>query len=280
MIAANQCFIAVLNLLIAQDILLEVLAFGGGHGHVADVICASRMCDHTGLVSFRTRSAGEGPGPSLAHPAHSCSPESPVLLSILIRGDVAFTFSFRVQMVPHMSIGWPELLLLTALIGQFFFVGLFTIAERRWPDGAYPQEAHLTTNMFIGGTSALTAFLFLQSTQDLIAEKLSIYDVVDFSAPVLPSVLTYVLCFLFIDFIYYALHRLSHHSPILWRLHKVHHSDDRMTASTGLVHHPLEALFIGVTAFSIYVIVNMPVGVILFYGAINSLHIEFVHSNM
>lgn len=183
-------------------------------------------------------------------------------------------------MVTHMFIGWPELLLLTALIGPFFFVGLFTIAERRWPDGAYPQEAHLTTNMFIGGASALTAFLFLQSTQDLIAEKLSIYDVVDFSAPVLPSIFSYVLCFLFIDFIYYALHRLSHHIPILWRLHKVHHSDDRMTASTGLVHHPLEALFIGVTAFSIYVIVNMPVGVILFYGAINSLHVAFVHSNM
>ena len=189
-------------------------------------------------------------------------------------------FSFCVQMVTKMFIGWPELLLLTALIGPFFFVGLFTIAERRWPEGSYPEEAHLTTNMFIGVTSALTAFLFLQSTQDLIAEKLSIYDFVDFSAPVLPNILSYVLCFLFIDFIYYALHRLSHHIPILWRLHKVHHSDDRMTASTGLVHHPLEALFIGVTAFSIYVIVNMPVGVILFYGAINSLHIAFVHSNM
>ena len=185
-----------------------------------------------------------------------------------------------IQTVTQMFIGWPELLLLTAWIGPFFFVGLFTIAERRWPDGAYPKEPHLKTNLFVGGTSTLIAFFLLQSTQDVIADKLSIYDFVDFSAPVLPSFLSYVLCFLFIDFIYYALHRLSHQIPILWRLHKVHHSDDRVTASTGLVHHPLEALFIGVAAFSIYVIVNMPAGVILFYGAINSLHVAFVHSNM
>ena len=179
-----------------------------------------------------------------------------------------------------MLLGWPELLLLMAWIGPFVFAGLFTIAERRWPDHTYPEETHLKTNLLFGGVSASVAFLFLQSTQELIASSLSIYDFIDFSASALPGFVHYALCFLFIDFIYYAQHRLSHHFIILWRLHKVHHSDDRMTASTGLVHHPLEAFFLGATAFAIFVIANMPVGVILAYGAINSLHVAFVHSNI
>jgi sterol desaturase/sphingolipid hydroxylase (fatty acid hydroxylase superfamily) len=179
-----------------------------------------------------------------------------------------------------MLVGWLEILLITAWIGPFVFTGLFTIAERRWASGSYPEETHLKANLFFGGISSLIAFLFLQNTQDLVADSLGIYDFVDFSAPALPSFLQYALCFLFIDFVYYAQHRLSHLIPVLWRIHKVHHSDDRVTASTSLVHHPLEALFIGVTAFAIYVIVNMPVGVILAYGAINSIHVVFVHSNI
>ncbi|MGE5167015.1 MAG: sterol desaturase family protein, partial [Deltaproteobacteria bacterium] len=61
--------------------------------------------------------------------------------------------------------------------------------------------------------------------------------------------------FLLMDAVAYALHRLSHAWPWLWRLHAVHHSDIELDATTTHRHHPLESL---VAAF-----VNLPVLLVL-----------------
>ncbi len=41
---------------------------------------------------------------------------------------------------------------------------------------------------------------------------------------------------------YYCLHRASHRFGLLWRLHAVHHTDRTLDVTTGIRHHPLEAL--------------------------------------
>ena len=40
----------------------------------------------------------------------------------------------------------------------------------------------------------------------------------------------------------YAVHRLSHAVPLLWRIHQVHHSDIDVDCGTAFRHHPVEAL--------------------------------------
>ncbi len=40
----------------------------------------------------------------------------------------------------------------------------------------------------------------------------------------------------------YAIHRMFHQIPILWRLHRVHHSDTVIDGSSGFRHHPCEPL--------------------------------------
>lgn len=40
----------------------------------------------------------------------------------------------------------------------------------------------------------------------------------------------------------YAYHILSHKVPLLWRLHRVHHSDVHLDVSTALRNHPLEVI--------------------------------------
>jgi sterol desaturase/sphingolipid hydroxylase (fatty acid hydroxylase superfamily) len=62
---------------------------------------------------------------------------------------------------------------------------------------------------------------------------------------------------LLLDVTDYARHRLSHAVPLLWRLHRVHHSDPVVDVTTSLRNHPLEILvrpmFLGasVVAFGI-----------------------------
>lgn len=46
------------------------------------------------------------------------------------------------------------------------------------------------------------------------------------------------------DFTTYWIHRASHTVPVLWRLHRVHHSDTTMDASTTFRFHPLELVLI------------------------------------
>ena len=42
------------------------------------------------------------------------------------------------------------------------------------------------------------------------------------------------------DLAIYAQHVAVHHIPVLWRLHRVHHTDTALDATSGLRFHPLE----------------------------------------
>jgi len=63
----------------------------------------------------------------------------------------------------------------------------------------------------------------------------------------MPGWLAIVLAFVLLDFTIYLQHVLFHAIPALWQLHRVHHADLDIDASTGLRFHPLEiALSLGI----------------------------------
>jgi sterol desaturase/sphingolipid hydroxylase (fatty acid hydroxylase superfamily) len=63
---------------------------------------------------------------------------------------------------------------------------------------------------------------------------------VDLSA--LPSVVSFVICFLGLDFLRYAVHWADHRVPFLWSFHRVHHSSERLDATSGLRMHLVDFL--------------------------------------
>jgi len=50
------------------------------------------------------------------------------------------------------------------------------------------------------------------------------------------------LTLLLLDLVSYGWHRANHRVALLWRLHRVHHSDPTFTVSTGVRFHPGELL--------------------------------------
>ena len=56
----------------------------------------------------------------------------------------------------------------------------------------------------------------------------------------LPFWIKLILSVMLFDFATYWLHRASHTIPLLWRLHRVHHSDTKMDSSTTFRFHPIE----------------------------------------
>jgi sterol desaturase/sphingolipid hydroxylase (fatty acid hydroxylase superfamily) len=60
------------------------------------------------------------------------------------------------------------------------------------------------------------------------------------SWPIATRWLSFLVAFLLLDFLYYAVHRCQHAVPFLWRFHALHHSDPDVDVTTSVRHHPIE----------------------------------------
>lgn len=95
-----------------------------------------------------------------------------------------------------------------------------------------------------------------------------------------PTWVKVVVGVLLIDLIQYVLHVSSHHIPWWWRLHKIHHSDFSMDASTSVRHHPLETFLNGFVVVVLLAAGGLPLYAILLYAALQQLHALFCHANV
>lgn len=96
----------------------------------------------------------------------------------------------------------------------------------------------------------------------------------------LPNWLLVLITLLVVDFVAYLSHVAFHGLPILWRVHKVHHADPFMDSTTGVRHHPLEALISVALQLSLFAILGLPLLVVLAYGAFSGVWQFFAHSNI
>jgi sterol desaturase/sphingolipid hydroxylase (fatty acid hydroxylase superfamily) len=60
----------------------------------------------------------------------------------------------------------------------------------------------------------------------------------------------------------YWIHRLLHHSPLLWRIHRVHHADRAVDVSTSLRNHPLELLVTAPVSALVILAIGAPISVV------------------
>jgi len=96
----------------------------------------------------------------------------------------------------------------------------------------------------------------------------------------LPAWLLVVVSFLLIDLLAYLSHALFHGAPWLWRLHRAHHSDAVVDASTGVRHHPIETLANAAFQLMVFAILGVPMLVILAYGLIATLWQFVTHAEV
>ena len=79
----------------------------------------------------------------------------------------------------------------------------------------------------------------------------------------LPWVAAFALLFVIDSFAAYWVHRLMHATPLLWRVHRVHHADTAVDVSTSLRSHPLELLLTVPVASIVVLLIGAPVSVVL-----------------
>lgn len=83
-----------------------------------------------------------------------------------------------------------------------------------------------------------------------------------------------------LDFVVYLQHVLLHKAPLLWRVHRVHHTDVVMDVSTGLRFHPLEILLSALLKAAAVVVLGAGALAVLCYEVLLNAAAMFTHSNL
>lgn len=88
------------------------------------------------------------------------------------------------------------------------------------------------------------------------------------------------LSFVAFDIIIYLQHRVFHRIPILWRLHRVHHTDLDLDVSSGVRFHPIEIIVSVLIKLVAVALIGAPVlAVVLFEIVLNATSL-FNHGNI
>jgi sterol desaturase/sphingolipid hydroxylase (fatty acid hydroxylase superfamily) len=96
----------------------------------------------------------------------------------------------------------------------------------------------------------------------------------------LPAVVEWMAAIIFLDFIIYGQHVLFHFVPVLWRLHRVHHSDLDIDASTGIRFHPIESIISMVIKLFFVGIFGFPASAVLVFEILLNATSLFNHANI
>src|SRR6056297_1211876 len=132
-----------------------------------------------------------------------------------------------------------------AFIRFGFFLGLlllFSILESMYPrrDRVYPRKLRWPNNLGIMAAGSLLsraapALLPLSAAVLAARQQFGLFQVTT-----LPGWTEFVLTILLLDLLIYWQHRLLHTVPLLARIHRMHHTDRDIDATTALRFHPIE----------------------------------------
>lgn len=95
-----------------------------------------------------------------------------------------------------------------------------------------------------------------------------------------PYALTFLLSVVALDFIIYLQHVMFHAVPVLWRLHRVHHSDVDLDASSGIRFHVVEIVLSMVLKLAAIVTLGPPVLAVLVFEILLNGSALFNHANI
>ena len=95
----------------------------------------------------------------------------------------------------------------------------------------------------------------------------------------LPFWSTLLLSILLLDCLIYWQHRLFHRVPLLWRLHRVHHSDPELDLSSAIRFHPIEIVLSLVIKALAVLLLGIPIEAVLMFDVLLNASAMFNHTH-
>jgi len=140
--------------------------------------------------------------------------------------------------------------------------------RRRWP----ANGAITVLNIVLLGALPLSGLVVAELAQ---ANGWGLFNQLEFSVAVV-----LIAGFLIRSFASYTIHVAMHKVPILWRLHRVHHTDTAMDVSTTVRFHPLEFIVSVPIIVGLIAMTGIPPLVIMLYELFDAVMAVFSHANI
>ncbi|WP_321395676.1 sterol desaturase family protein [Emcibacter sp.] len=168
-------------------------------------------------------------------------------------------------------------------LGVFLgLLGLFALLENRWPfrTNQFPRHFRWLTNIAIVVAGSMTLKLLLPvmaagAAFFATAQNIGLLNMLD-----LPLWFTIPVSLILLDFAIYLQHVVFHQVPLLWRLHKIHHTDLDLDVTTALRFHPLEILLSMLIKMAVVLLLGIPVAAVILFEIILNGMALFNHSNL
>ena len=168
---------------------------------------------------------------------------------------------------------WPCALLITASV-----MFLVAVLERIQPyQEAWLHDQQDTLADILHALFSISLIFMAASSINLLRAYVQLPTLWPDSWPVWLQVL---LAGLIIDFGLWLMHRLSHQYPVLWRLHALHHSAERIYWLNGERRHPLSAIVLAAPGISLLVLLGTPALLIGCWLTLVAVHLAFQHANL
>lgn len=167
-----------------------------------------------------------------------------------------------------------QLLLLLVL-----FAGQYVVEHRFAHAREHNNKKHELYNLKLGLLNLIINFLPATALVNLLllieGNKIGLLQQM-YLPPALNMITTVVL----MDLWMYCWHRINHTVPLLWRFHRLHHTDVHMNTTTAVRFHTGELLLSTISKAAVYCVlgtsfINIAIYETLFFAAI-----VFHHSNM
>ena len=92
--------------------------------------------------------------------------------------------------------------------------------------------------------------------------------------------MTIIIGVLALDFSSWLVHFVMHKTPVLWRFHLIHHSDNNVDVTTGLRHHPGDSLLRGLFFLLLIFVSGAPMYSVMIYQTLVVVATAFTHANI
>ena len=161
------------------------------------------------------------------------------------------------------------------------YIAIFLTLEHFWPHSKDRKNklGHLLNNsgLLIISTviNFFISFILIAWIEYVEKNNIGLMNLLNLSASIKAFLGVIVL-----DFTSYFIHRFIHTSKILWRFHRVHHSEIDMDSSTSFKFHPLEAVLVFPAILAEIGLIGISFPAIVLYNVIILPVFFLLHSNL
>jgi sterol desaturase/sphingolipid hydroxylase (fatty acid hydroxylase superfamily) len=173
--------------------------------------------------------------------------------------------------------GQPGMIRLAIVLG---LLAVLLLCQRIWPtrgEGALPRRRWRNI-----GLAAISSALVLvvPVTTVVLAAQVQERGFGLLSLVRWPAAIEFVLAIVVLDMAIYWQHRWFHQVPLLWRIHRVHHSDTQFETTLGLRFHPAEILLSLFYKFALIIALGPSVVAVVVYEILLAAFALFTHTDV